>query len=79
MTELIAKYLHRKHMRSVSLNEAAAVPVLKNHIELCRFCELPLNIEILGDTDRLRCDHIFHKICLNHNNHICCICKIAFD
>lgn len=78
MSELISKYLNRKHTKEMIL-DSAAVPAIKNHRVLCQFCELPLNIEILGATDSLKCDHIFHRICLTHNNRICCVCKIAFD
>lgn len=78
MSELIEKYLHKKYMSGI-LFESSAFPIVKDYVDLCRFCELPLNIEILGDTDRLKCDHVFHNICLNHNNRICCICKIVFE
>lgn len=78
MSELIEKYLHRKYMREVSFDDIA-IPLVEDYVDLCRFCELPLNIEILGGTDSLNCDHIFHSICLNHNNRICCICKIVCD
>lgn len=78
MSELIAKYLHRKHVRKMTF-DSAAVRISESCKELCRFCELPLNIEILEDVDRLKCGHVFHAICLNHNNRICCICEIAFD
>lgn len=77
MSELIAKFLHKKHLRGLSFDNVT-IPMLRSYTDLCRFCELPLNIDILGDTDLLKCGHIFHRICLNHNSRICCICKIAF-
>lgn len=76
MSELIAKYLHKKHLRQISFH-SATLDGLSDCGDSCGYCDLPLNIDVLGDPERQTCSHVFHKICFVYNSQVCCICKSA--
>ncbi|CAH0560673.1 unnamed protein product [Brassicogethes aeneus] len=65
-------YLRNKYLGKFSLPMACTST---NKIPNCHYCNLPMNTPIINNPSRLICGHIFHTLCLSHNNNKCNICN----
>lgn len=66
----------QKQSKSNKYDNNRTVTALSNAV--CTYCDLPLNSQILLEFVKLKCDHVYHKFCIEYNlKHICKICNVS--